>query len=164
MPLLKTIRHGFVYWEAPHSPHPLLPELEIQESKNASRLANIVSITTAYRKRKKPDEDHPGVSILPMAPPEIVNIQEAIIQAFNLTSEEFYGRNRTEKVAAARIASMALCRVYTQCTVEEIAAAHHRHHRVVCHATCRFAELQRNNRLFAAAVIRVETTLLQKAA
>jgi hypothetical protein len=161
MPLIKVIRHGFEFWEAPRCPNPPLPELERPEQ---SRLQSIIG-KTEYRRRQRHDEnDEPAISLLPSVPSEITNIQNAVIDAFGIGNEEFYGRNRTEKVANARIASLALCRAYTQLTVEEIADAHNRHHRVVCHASYRFAELQRIDPMFAAAVTKVECSLLQKAA
>jgi hypothetical protein len=160
MPLIKVIRHGFEFWEAPRCPNPPLPEFEKPESQ--SRLQSLTG-KIEYRRRQKQD-DEPLISLVPAIPSEIANIQSAIIEAFGITSDEFYGRNRTEKVANARIASMALARAYTQHTVEEIADAHNRHHRVVCHASYRFAELQRIDAQFAAAVTKVECSLLQKAA
>ncbi len=152
MPLIKIIRHGFEFWEAQHCLRPPLPELP----KSKSRLADLATL--------KPSTDAPMLTVLPSIPSELTDIQTMVIQAFELSSEEFYGRSRVEKVANARLASMALCRAYTRRTVEEIAEAHNRHHRVVCHASYRFAELQQANPWFAAAVARIETTLLQKAA
>lgn len=162
MPLIKVIRHGYVFWEAPRCTNPPLPELERPQSK----LRSIVG-KTEYRRKKNREHQgdaKPVISLVPSVPEEITNIQNAIIDAFGIGAEDFFGRNRTDKVAQARIASMALCRAYTSFTVEEIGDAHNRHHRVVCHASYRFAELQSTNPAFSAAVTRVECTLLPKAA
>jgi hypothetical protein len=161
MPLIKIIRHGFEFWEAPRCANPPLPELEKRE--HQSRLQSIIG-RTEYRRRQRHDDEEPAISLMPSAPTEVTDIQNAVIDAFGIGNEEFYGRNRTGKVANARIASMALCRAYTQLTVEEIADAHNRHHRVVCHASYRFAELQKTDPTFAAAVTNVECALLQEAA
>jgi hypothetical protein len=158
MPLVKIIRHGFEFWEAPRCANPPLPELQKPESRLRSLTGKI-----EYRRKQKTDHE-PLVSDTPPIPSEIANIQGAIIEAFGITDDEFYGRNRTGKVANARIASMALSRAYTQLTVEEIADAHNRHHRVVCHASYRFAELQRIDRAFAEAVTKIECSLLQNPA
>lgn len=160
MPLIRVIRHGFEFWEAPHCMNPPLPELP----KSKSRLADIAAGQTEYRRRLTPAEVEASLSVVPSIPPDIANIQQMVIQAFNLTHEEFYGRSRVPRVANARLASMALCRAYTLRTVEEIGEAHHRHHRVVCHASWRFAELQQADPWFAAAIARIESTLLEKAA
>lgn len=158
MPLIKVIRHGFEFWEAPRCTNPPLPELE----KPKSRLRNLVGKIEYRRKQKSGDQ--PVAPAEATIPAEIANIQNAIIDTFGITDDEFHGRNRTEKVANARIASMALSRAYTNLTVEEIADAHHRHHRVVCHASYRFAELQRTDRAFAEAVTKIECSLLQNPA
>ena len=155
MPLIKVIRHGFEFWEAPRCANPPLPELE----KPQSRLRSLTGKIEYRRKQKRDDE--PIEAAQPAVPSEIANIQSAIIDTFGITGDEFFGRNRTEKVANARIASMALSRAYTNLTVEEIAGAHNRHHRVVCHASYRFAELQRIDRAFAEAVTKIECSLLQ---
>jgi hypothetical protein len=160
MPLIKTIRHGFEFWEAPRCTNPPLPELE----RPPTRLRRVMG-RMEYRRRQQHDDDkEPTISPVPAVPSEITNIQAAIIDAFGIGNDEFYGRNRTEPVANARIASMALCRAYTSRTVEEIADAHNRHHRVVCHASYRFAELQQTEPAFAAAVTKVECSLLQNPA
>lgn len=160
MPLIKVIRHGYVFWEAPRCTKPPLPELEMPQS----RLRSIVGKTEYRRKQHRDDDAGPAISLVPSVPAEITNIQNAIIDAFGISAEDFFGRNRTEKVANARIASMALCRAYTSFTVEEIGYAHNRHHRVVCHASYRFSELQRLQPAFSAVVTRIECALLQKAA
>ena len=157
MALIKVIRYGYVFWEAPRCPNPPLPELERPVSRGFRLLAR------DYRRRTTPRADATNITDLPAIPEDISDIQSAVIQAFGVTAEDFHGRCRTEQVANARIASMALCRAYTSRTVEEIAEAHKRHHRVVCHASYRFIELQ-NNPAFLAAVTRVECGLMQKAA
>ena len=162
MPLVKIIRHGFEFWEAPHCMRPPLPPLP--KTKSESRLTRLANRSTEYHRRLKPSPDAPNITVLPSIPPELTNIQEMVIQAFSLTNEEFYGRCRTEKVANARIASMALCRAYTGRTVEEIAKAHNRGHHAASYASFRFAELQQSHPAFAAAIARIEETLLQEAA
>jgi hypothetical protein len=159
MALIKIIRHGFEFWEAPHCLRPPLPELK----KPKSRLRDLATRATEYRRRQKPS-DVPALTVLPSVDPEITFIQLMVLQAFEITSDQFYGRNREGRVANARIASMALCRAYTRRTVEEIGEAHNRHHRVVCHASYRSSELQQADPWFAAAIARIETTLLQEAA
>src|SRR5438045_7216 len=107
MPLIKVIRHGYVFWEAPRCTNPPLPELE-QPVSRASRLLT----SGDYRKRSTPRADQADISVMPATREEITNIQNAVIDAFGIDNEEFHGRCRTEKVATARIASMALCRAY----------------------------------------------------
>jgi hypothetical protein len=158
MPLVKIIRHGFEFWEAPCCANPPLPDLQEPVSRTSRLLA-----TNDYRKRSTPRGDEPNITAIPSIPEEVVNIQSALIEAFGISSDDFHGRCRTEHVANARIASMALCRAYTTLTVEEIAEAHNRHHRVVCHASYRFVELQ-NDPAFVANVAKIECSLLQKAA
>jgi len=162
MPLNQVIRHGFTFWEAPRCPYQILPELDQQEEQSTA--ARLSGAPMEYRRRARRDQDEPMISLLPATPADITNIQDAIVAAFGISREDFFGRVRTEKVSNARTASLALCRAYTLRTVEEIGQAHNRHHRVVCHASWRFAELQRNNPAFAVAVAAVESSLLQKAA
>ena len=158
MPLIKVIRHGFEFWEAPRCPNPPLPELE----KPVSRGFRLLS-RGDYRRRTTPRADPSNVVAFPTIPEDIANIQNAVIDAFGISSEDFHGRRRTGQVAKARIASMAICRAYTTRTVEEIAEAHKRHHRVVSHASYRFIELQKTP-AFVAAITRVECELMRKAA
>ncbi len=160
MPLIKVIRHGYVFWEAPRCKQPPLLEPDIPQP----GLRAIVKKTEYRLKRHRAGNAGPAISLVPSVPAEITNIQNAIIDAFGISQEEFFGRKRTRKVANARLASMALSRAYTEFTVEEIGDAHNRHHRVVCHASYRFAELQRANPAFSAAVTGVECALLPKAA
>jgi chromosomal replication initiation ATPase DnaA len=160
MALIPVYRHGFIFWEATHCVRPPLPEL----SKTKSRLEAITTRATEYKRRQKREITEDSLTVLPSVAPEITDIQQKVIEAFNLTPDEFYGRSRVERVANARIASMALCRAYTERTVEEIAEAHNRHHRLVSYSSWRFAEIQMNDPFFAAAIASIETTLLQKAA
>jgi hypothetical protein len=157
MPLIKVIRHGFEFWEAPRCANPPLPELEQPVSRTSRLLTN-----TDYRRRSTPRQDS-TIATPAFVPEAITHIQNAVIDAFGIDEKDFHGRCRKDEVARARIASMALCRAYTNHTVEEIGEAHQRHHRLVCHATYRFIELQ-TNPTFLITVTRIECGLMQKAA
>lgn len=91
--------------------------------------------------------------------PGIAEIQEWVMAGFGVGAEEFFSTRGARWIELARVASMALCRLWTNRTTEEIGAAHGRMHTAVCRALARFEELKGSGGEFAAAIRLVEARI-----
>lgn len=111
-------------------------------------------------------EAAPRLENFEMANDRVVRaIQERVMALFKVKRERFFkSRTSVGRAAAARVASMALCRKHTRLTLEEIGAAHGRDHGQVSRAAARFEEIRAEDERFAALVAEVDAGILALAA
>lgn len=91
---------------------------------------------------------------------EIQHIQERVMAAFRVSADDLLGGSQNHQVGRARMASMALCRAHTLCTVEEIADAHGRHYSLVVKAQRWVSAARERDAFFDLALKTVEGSLL----
>jgi hypothetical protein len=95
--------------------------------------------------------------------PDMADIQDQSMKVFGVTQQEFFEQNRRMEVALCRLVSMALCRVHTSRTTDEIGEAHGRDHAAVCRAVKRVKALRAENGDFARKVAQIEMKMMPMA-
>jgi chromosomal replication initiation ATPase DnaA len=171
--LIPIIRHGFTFWEAPHSTKPPLPDMdEPDEDRPTPRRrprpdATPEQIARWERRRAERAALKVRRQTLLEIPIEIPStlkvIQEAVMNSFGLKPNEFFSRSREDRNALPRIASMFLCRNLTDYPPELIGQAHGKHRATVIHSCERCEDLCETNPDYRARVDQAEAAAIRGA-